>query len=126
MAGPVRDLDDLSRKRADLRVACRDCGHARSLAIADVQRVFRHRMWSTEWGQIARRFRCRKCGSKHVAIGADFYGGAVRHQRQPAPLKAVPTTLRPGLRPPPPGVSIAEWNAADERERRRLVDRLRS
>ena len=126
MAGPIRDLDDLSRKGADLRITCRDCGHSRSAAIWDVQRIFRNRMWSTDWTQVARRFRCRKCGSKHIAIGADFYGGAVRRQRQPAQLKGVPTVLRPGLRPPPPGVSLDEWNAADERERKRLVDRSRS
>ena len=126
MAGPIRDLDALARKGADVRLSCRDCGEARSVAVWDGQRVFRDRVWWTDWSQVARHLRCRKCGSKHIGIGADFYGGAMRRQHAPAQLKAVLTTLRPGLKPTPPGVSIEDWNAADERERKRFVDRLRS
>ena len=126
MAGPLHDLDALERKGADVRISWRDCGQARSVAVWDVQRIFRNRMWWTDWSQVAKRLRYRKCGLKHIGIGADFYGGAMRRQHAPAQLKAVLTTLRPGLKPPPPGVSIEYWNAADERERKRFVDRLRS
>ncbi|TRW17723.1 hypothetical protein [Glacieibacterium frigidum] len=126
MAGPVRSLDDLSNKGADLVIACRACGHDRTVAIEQVMAVFFRRRWSTDWSAAHQRFRCRKCGSKDVRLGVDFYGYAVRRQRRPAALAAVPVTLKPGLHPPPPGVSLSEWNRATERERKRLVDRARS
>lgn len=125
MAGPIRDLEDLSRKRADLRISCRDCGHAGSIQIYQALDLFRRNRWSTDWYEVARRFWCRKCGSKRLGVSADFWGAAVRRQNSPPMLKAVPPSLRPGLRPPPPGVSIETWNAADERERKRLVERAR-
>ena len=72
------------------------------------------------------RFRCRKCGSKDARLDADFYGHALRRQSRPASLAVVPETLKPGLHPPPPGVRLAEWNRATERERKKLAERARS
>ena len=126
MAGPVRSLEDLSIKGADLVIACRVCGHDRTVAIEQVMTIFRRRVWQTEWDQAHRRFRCRKCGSKDVRLDVDFYGYALRRQRRPAVLEVVPETLKPGLHPPPPGVSLLEWNRATERERRKLAERARS
>lgn len=79
-----------------------------------------------DWWPARRRFRCRKSGSKDIKLDADFYGCAVRRQRRLAVLAAVEETLRPGLRPPPPGVRLAEWNRVTETESKRLVDRARS
>lgn len=126
MAGPVRSLEDLSGKGADLVVACCACGHDRTVAIEQVMLIFRRRQWQTDWRLAHARFRCRNCGSKDVRLDADFYGFALRRQRRPATLTAVPETLRPGLHPPPPGVALSVWNRASERERRRLVERSRS
>lgn len=128
MVGPVRSLDDLSAKGADLLIACRACGHDRSVAIEQVMTIFHRRHWPTDWRDAHRRFRCRKCGGKDVRLDADFYGQALRKQRRPASLEVVPETLRPGLHPPPPGVSLTEWNRATERERKRkrLAERARS
>jgi hypothetical protein len=125
MVGPVRSLDDLSNKGADLIVACRACGHDRSVAIEQVMSIFRRRGWQTDWRVAHGRFRCRKCGSKDVRLDADFYGHALRRQRRPASLSAVPETLKPGLHPPPPGVPLSEWNRATERERKKLAERAR-
>lgn len=126
MAGVVRWLEDLSGKGADLLIQCRGCGHDRTVPISHALEIFGRRRWSTDWWAAHRRFRCRKCGSKHITLDADFYGHAVRQQRRPAVLAAVEETLRPGLRPPPPGVALAYWNRATEAERKKLVDRARS
>ena len=125
MAGVVRWLEDLSRKRADLFIQCRSCGHGRTVAIGHALDIFSRRRWSTDWWEAHRRFRCRKCGSKNVKLDADFFGHAVRRQRAPAALSVVKETLRPGLRPPPPGVSLTEWNRATERERKKVAERAR-
>jgi DNA-directed RNA polymerase subunit RPC12/RpoP len=126
MAGVVRSIEDLSRKGADLLIRCHACGHDRTVPIHQALDIFRRRLWSTDWWAAHRRFRCRKCGSKDIKLDADFYGHAVRRQRRPAVLAAVEETLRPGLKPPPPSVPLAEWNRATEAERKRLVDRARS
>ena len=125
MTRPVRSLEDLSNKGADLVVACRACGHDRTIAIEQVMFIFRRRNWQTDWQLAHARFRCRKCGSKDIRLSVDFYGYALRHQRRPASLALVPETLRPGLHPPPPGVSLSEWNRATERERKKLAERAR-
>ena len=126
IAGVVRWLEDLSRKGADLAIQCRACGHDRTVAIGHALDIFCRRRWSTDWWDAHRRFRCRKCGSKDVKLDADLYGHALRRQRTPAKLAVVEERLRPGLRPPPPGVALSEWNRATEVERKRLVDRARS
>lgn len=109
--------EDLSRKGVDLDIQCRACAHDRTVPIGHALDIFGRRRWSTDWGQAHGRFRCRKCGSKNVKLDADFYGHAVRRQRKPATLAVVEERLRPGLRPPPPGVPLAEWNRATEAER---------
>lgn len=126
MAGVVRWLEDLSRKNAHLFILCQACGHNRTVPIGHALDIFSRRRWSTDWWGAHRRFRCRKCGSKEIKLDADFYGHAVRRQRRPPVLTAVKETLRPGLRPPPPDVPLAEWNRASEAERKKLVDRARS
>jgi len=125
MAGPVRSLEALSNTGADLIVACRACGHDRTVAIEQVVTIFQRRHWQTEWRMAHARFRCRKCGSKDVRLDVDFYGHALRKQHRSASLTLVPETLRPGLHPPPPGVSLSEWNRASERERKKLAERAR-
>lgn len=126
MAGVCKSLLELSAKGADLVVICDACGHDRTVPIGQAVRLFWVRGWSTDWDQAHRRFRCRKCGAKTVRLDADFYGYAVRHQRRPVSLKAVAESVRPGLRAPPPGISIADWNRATEAERKKMVDRARS
>ena len=126
MAGVVQSLEDLSGKGADLLIQCKACGHDRTVPISPALDIFRRRHWSTDWWQAHRRFRCRKCGSKEIKLDADFYGQAVRRQRAPAVLAVVEETLRPGLRPLPPGIALTEWNRATESERKRLVARARS
>lgn len=108
MAGVVRWLEDLSGKGADLLIQCRGCGHDRTVPIGHALDIFRRHRWSTDWWQARRRFRCRKCGSKDIKLDADFYGHEVRRRRRLPVLRAVKETLRPGLRPPPPGVALAE------------------
>lgn len=121
MAGPLHDLTQLTGK-ADLGVACRDCRHGETIDIDRIVRRFVARTWSTGWRAAHARFRCSVCGSKAVVLTPNFHSWGQRHPIERRPPAA---TLRPGLRPPPPGVSIAAWNAADERERKRLVDRSR-
>ena len=128
VAGPVKSLEQLSAKGADLTVRCRACGHDRTVPIEQALAIFRRRGWPTDWERVAVRFRCRTCGGKQAELGVSFYAYALRHQQvrgRPA-LAAVPEQLRPGLRPPPPGVPIAEWNRASEAERKKMVERARS
>ena len=127
MAGPLHDLMQLSGK-ADVRINCRDCHHLTTVTIGKVLQLFRRRQWRTDWREAHTRFRCSQCDSKRIGIEPDFYEYELRRQRErkAGALQAVPAVLKPGLRPPPPGVSVEEWNGASERERKRLVDRARS
>ena len=125
MARVIQSLSDLIGKRVDLLIICSACDHRRTVDVARVVRLFANRGWSGDWRTAAKRFRCGQCGGKAIKLDADFYGAAVRRQHR-ATLAVVPPALLPGLRPPPPGVSIEDWNSASERERKRLVDRSRS
>ena len=126
MAGPLHDLLQLLQK-ADVAIACRDCRHSQTIAVGKIVKLFSDRRWSTDWRAAHRRFRCSACASKAVTLSPDFYAFALRQQRdRPRHLAAVAPSLRPGLRPPPSGISIEAWNAATERERKRMVDRSRS
>jgi len=128
MAGAVRSLEQLSAQGADLIVRCRACGHERTVPIEQTLAIFRRRGWPTDRERVADRFRCRTCGAKQVDLGATFYAHALRDQQvrgRPA-LAAVPEQVRTGLRPPPPGVKIAEWNRASEAQRKKMVERARS
>lgn len=108
MAGVVRCLEDLSGKGADRLSQCCGCGHDRTIPIGQALDIFSRHRWSTDWWQAHRRFRCRKYASKDIKLDVDFYGHAVRSQRRPPVPTAVKERLRPGLRPPPPGVPLAE------------------
>ena len=108
MAGVVRWIEDLSGKGADLLIQCCGCGHDRTVPIGQALDIFTRHRWSTDWWHAHRRFRCRKCGSKDIKLDADFYGHAVCRQRRSPTLAAVKETIRPGLRPPPPDVPLAE------------------
>jgi len=126
MVGLCKSLQELSTKGAGLVVICSVCGHDRTIAIERATRLFFMGGWPSDWDRAHRRFRCRKCGSKDVRLDADFYGYALRHQRQAPTLVVVEKPLRPGLRPPPPGVAIADWNRATEAGRKKMVERARS
>ena len=127
MAGLLHDLMQLSGK-VDVRIKCRDCHHLTIVVIGKILQLFRRLQWLTGWREANTRFRCSQCGSKRVSIEPDFCEYELRRQREKkaGALQAVPAALKLGLRPPPPGVSVEEWNIASERERKRLVDRARS
>lgn len=127
MAGPLHDLMQLMGK-ADLRIKCAECRHDVVVAIGRILSLFRRRGWPTGWREAHLRFRCSQCGSKRLTLSPDFYERSVRRQQEKrgGHLTPVAAALRPGLHPPPPGVSIEAWNTASERERKRLVERARS
>jgi hypothetical protein len=52
MAGPIRTLDDLARKRSDLNVTCQSCGHSRTIPIAEARSMIRARGRSAHWDDL--------------------------------------------------------------------------
>jgi hypothetical protein len=85
MAGPIRSLDDLARKGFDLNVSC-PCGrYDRTIAIAEVRRLFRLLRRSEDWSGAHRRWRCSWCGKRCRTVVLRAY---------PSPPPGVLETLR--------------------------------
>ena len=116
----LRSLEDMARWQADLRVRCNSCGREARFDAANMVRWFRTMRWNTSLDDAPRRFRCdgaegQGCGSKDVRLSAIMPEGKMPPER-PRP-KQGPTA--------PSGINQVEWDKADERERKRLIDRLR-
>jgi hypothetical protein len=63
---PASTLGDLGAQGARLIVACRNCGHLRSIAPQDLPaEIDRARRWTSL------RFRCIRCGSRDALHGID-------------------------------------------------------
>jgi hypothetical protein len=68
---PASTLGDLAEQGFRLVVACRNCGHLRSVAPASLlARIDRGRHWTSL------RFRCTRCGSRDALHGIDSDGQA--------------------------------------------------
>ena len=69
-----KDLDDLRKLEADLKVTCVRCGRAAIFPILPILNHFRSRGWNTAWDTIGRHFACRGkegdrgCGSREVRL----------------------------------------------------------
>jgi hypothetical protein len=98
-----KDLGDLSRWDADLLIACRTCGRKGVFELWAILNHFRSRGWSTLWGNVAYRIRCKGtsgdpgCGSKDLSAH---------------------TAPRLKLPPPSPRLSDLEMRQWAKRERR--------
>lgn len=118
----LRTLEDMARWHADLQVQCRVCGRKARFNADNMIRWFKSSRWSTSLDDAPRRFRCagadgQGCGSKNVRLSAVMPKGQMPPER-PQPIS------QNGVAPP--GIDQMAWNNANERERKRLVQRLRS
>ena len=51
---------------------CRGCSRAVVMEPLELMMICPRRGWSMQMGQIERRLRCSKCGSRHVRLGPAF------------------------------------------------------
>ena len=109
-------MEDMARWRAELRVTCPSCGHAATFDTKAIIAWFRGCRWNTFLDAAPARFRCSECGEKPCKLSAIMPKGEVPPDR-PRPMSAPPT---------PPGIDEEVWVKTTERERRKLVERLRS
>jgi hypothetical protein len=97
-----KDLADLARLDANLKVTCRDCGRSAVYELLPILNHFRGRGWNTAWSTIGRRFRCAGtaespgCGSRDMAVG-----------------------MVPLDRPPPPEPKLTETQLRQRARRKR-------
>ncbi len=119
MTGSPKGLDQLARKRFDLRLQCRRCRYDVIVPIGIAIALFQAMGWSMDWALARKRFRCSRCGR----TDAVRLGGAVQSAGEGRLPSASPIVV---LRPPPKGILARDWYMADERERRRLIHRARS
>ena len=88
-----KDLADLCKFDADLKVRCRRCGRWAVFDILPVLNHFRGRGWNTTWGCVAWHFICkgtnedRGCGSKDLSV-------SMVPRPKPAPPEAKLTELQ--------------------------------
>ncbi len=70
-----KDLADLGRWDADLKITCRSCGRWAVFELLPILNHFKGRGWNTSWGCVAARFICKGtpqepgCGSKRLRAG---------------------------------------------------------
>ena len=119
----LRSLEDMARWRADLRVNCKKCGREGRFDPHAMIRWFAMHRWSTSLDDAPRRFRCAGadgtgCGSKDVRLSAVMPTGELPPER-PRAKPMDPSRV-------PMGIDPAVWATANERERKRLVQRARS
>ena len=69
-----KDLSDLIRLEAHLKVTCPDCGRSGIFPVKDIIAYFRSRNWNSAWSVAGRRFRCeglgpdRGCGRRGATL----------------------------------------------------------
>lgn len=112
----------MARWRAELRVTCIDCGREGRFNADDIARWFRGRNWSTALEAAPHRFKCsgfngEGCGGRNIKLGA--------HMPDPQLPPSRPMAKPGDGSDAPAGIDQAQWDAADARERKRLVQRLR-
>ncbi|HEX8215649.1 MAG TPA: hypothetical protein VF582_09310 [Allosphingosinicella sp.] len=72
-----KDLSDLRKLDADLKVTCRRCGRSAVFPLLPLLNHFRQRGWNTAWHSLSHRFACRGvvgrpgCGAKEIALGLE-------------------------------------------------------
>lgn len=98
-----KDLSDLIRLEAHLRVTCTACGRSGVFPVRDVIAYFRNRGWNSAWQVAGRRFRCD--GTEH-APGCGHRG---------AHLSLAPIERPPVLPPPQPTARDIKVKARRER-----------
>lgn len=97
-----KDLSDLGKLEADLLIICHACGRKGTFELWPIVNHFRSRGWSTLWGNVACRFRCRGtandpgCGSKRLSAH-----------------------MAPRLKLPPPQPRMTELQAMQKAKRER-------
>lgn len=87
MVGDPKTLYDLRKVDADIRVACRACGHRRMLDREWLIEELLRRRKSVDWALLRSHFRCshRGCGSREVRLEIVPFAG----RDTPAALQAL-------------------------------------
>ena len=60
MVGPIRDLDNLSRRGGTVRAECLTCGRVALFAPTDLAAHWRGKGWDCSWPNFARHLVCRR------------------------------------------------------------------
>ena len=67
-----KDLSDLIRLKANLRISCPKCGRSGVFLTRDVIAYFRSKNWNSAWQAAGERFRCegfgKGCGHKGALL----------------------------------------------------------
>ena len=115
----LHTLDDVLRAGLFLEVTCRGCGRRSVFASGG---FFGLVSGATRLDRLAARMRCE--GSPHSGKGCGHRGSEITAISWP-PTKPAPLPPKPLASLAPRGVDQAEWDQADERGRKRLVQRAR-
>ena len=65
-------INDYTRAGYRLRVDCRGCNRVVVIDPLEIVLLCQRRNWSKQIGEIERRLRCSKCGSRDVRLGPAF------------------------------------------------------
>jgi hypothetical protein len=120
----LRSLHDYARWNAHLRITCNKCGRVATYSAESLIWYFREKGWNASLDIAGTRFRCDNshgrtgCGARDVTIRAEPTGAPLPPDYpRPNQQRNVPAC--------PAGIDADAWAKADERERKRLVQRLR-
>jgi hypothetical protein len=112
-------LSELSRHGGSLKIVCRQCGRSARYAPGDLGRWLRGRGFRDDWATLGRHLVCKGigegCGARWPKITFEF--------DSPPPPPEKPKRL--DAPPCPPGIDGEAWLKADDRERARMIGRLR-
>ena len=65
-------INDYTRAGYRLHVDCRGCNRVVVIDPLEIVLLCQRRKWSKQIGEIERRLRCSKCGSRDVRLGPAF------------------------------------------------------
>ena len=105
-------LTDLTRHDGCLVAECQ-CGRTVLVSIHVLEALFRRRHWSVDFRAVPDRLRCTECDRRRPRVW---------YAQPPVPAWGEGLTMVINA---PKGVSPMDWARADDRERRRLVARVR-
>jgi hypothetical protein len=119
----IRTLLDMAIADLNVKAECRWCGRWRVIESARLMWTFHKKGWPIEVEHIADRLRCAGCGRKDLFV---MQTDAAPTPVQPARYARRDLKLIESAVPPcPDGIDPTEWLTASERERKRMIGRLR-
>lgn len=80
---PIRQLSDLTRIGANLRLTCLACGHTGVMHAGEVTSYFVAKRWNLAWETAAARFSCYECKGRDIRLEVALIPQA------PAPMQPI-------------------------------------